>query len=140
MTTLSNQSKTKIFYAVILLAFLLFVTSAKIERFILLTIGKISTCNVNEVRSVGREQFTLIKYSFTIGKKKYRRTISLNNRTLSVESGNCLEGKYLPLLYYQRMGVTLSYVLILPKDFEDFHLPYPDSLKWIIPLLKNASP
>ena len=140
MATLSNQSKTKIFYACILLAFLLFVASAKIARFILLTKGKISTCNVNEVRSVGRENFTLIIYDFTINKRIHRQSISLNNRTLNVESGRHLEGKCFPLIYYQRAGVTLSSILILPRDFKQLHLPYPDSLRWILPLLKKSSP
>lgn len=42
------------------------------------------------------------------------------------------ENRYFPVMYYPRWGGH-SQLLIRPSDFKDFNIPFPDSLKWVLP-------
>lgn len=41
-----------------------------------------------------------------------------------------MTGKYFPLIVHSD-SPALCKLLVLPKDFEEFHLDFPDSLQWI---------
>lgn len=40
-------------------------------------------------------------------------------------------GKYFPLIVHAD-SPALCKILVLPKDFEEFHLDFPDSLQWLL--------
>jgi hypothetical protein len=42
-----------------------------------------------------------------------------------------MRGKYFPLIVHAD-SPSLCKLLILPKDFEEFHLDFPDSLQWLL--------
>ena len=61
----------------------------------------------------------------------------------SIEGANVFEGltdrsefenRYFPVLYDTTLGTTQ--LLIRPTDFEAYHLPFPDSLKWVLKYIK----
>lgn len=42
---------------------------------------------------------------------------------------------YYPVMYYPGLGGH-SQLLIEPEDFKEYNIPFPDSLKWVLPYLK----
>ena len=44
--------------------------------------------------------------------------------------------RYFPVMYNPGWGGH-SQLLIVPEDFEKFNLPFPDSLEWVLPYLKQ---
>lgn len=48
----------------------------------------------------------------------------------SYNAGKFLMNKYFPVIYSQK-DITNHQILIEEKGFNDFELPYPDSLQWV---------
>lgn len=46
------------------------------------------------------------------------------------------ENRYFPVMYYPGLGGH-NELLIRPSDFKKYNLPFPDSLKWVLPYLKD---
>lgn len=74
-----------------------------------------------------------VTYQFSFENK-----IIENQHVLSVNSGiqNFFLGKTFPVVF-SKDHPEANEMLILPKDFARFNLPYPDSLKWVINLIEK---
>lgn len=135
--SLSNKVKTRIFYISVFVAFLSFIGYVKLGRYIVSINHSVSNCFIDEVRVVGREQFVSIDYHFDVKGKIYKGGGSYSQMVMKYENFKRLENKSLPVAYNKVFGHMSSYILILPKDYEEFNIPYPDSLKWILQSIKK---
>ncbi len=133
----SNRTKTRIFYTLIILLFLLFIGYNRWNRRSIQTNHKLSSCLIDKVKTVGREQYVLIKYHFSVDGKIYYSSVSYSQQQMSFENSKLLENKNFPVAYNIRSYNVLSYILIFPNDYKDFNIPYPDSLNWVLPLIKK---
>ncbi len=71
-----------------------------------------------------------LRYEFYYNGKK----IIDNNATGNFRGNRNFEDKYFPVMYDSELG--MSQLLITPADFEKYNIPFPDSLKWVLPYLK----
>lgn len=69
------------------------------------------------------------KYSFAYNGKLYESWSDARVHYLSD-----FIGKTFPVRYSPRLGI--GEMLITPRDFAKYDLPFPDSLKWVLPYLK----
>jgi len=72
-----------------------------------------------------------LKYEFYYKGKK----MVGNNATGSFIGNPEFEGKYFPVMYDPRLG--MSELLITPKDFKKHKMVFPDSLKWVLQYLNK---
>ena len=56
---------------------------------------------------------------------------------MSFENSKLLDNKNFPIVYNLKFNNMFSYLLIFPEDYSDFNIPYPDSLKWVLPLIRK---
>lgn len=59
-----------------------------------------------------------------------------NNAFPDFRGNKKFENRYFPVMYYPGMG-RHNQLLITPSDFKEFNLPFPDSLKWVLPYLND---
>lgn len=79
--------------------------------------------------AVGSKSFDL-KYEF-----KYAGNVIVSSNAIEKIRGlSIFEGKYFPVIYEN--GYGLSQILIDPDEFKKYNVPFPDSLKWVIPYFK----
>lgn len=79
----------------------------------------------------GAKMNVTIEYEFYYEGKKY----TANNAFNKFRGNQNFENRFFPVMYYPKLGGH-SQLLIEPSDFERFDLPFPDSLKWVLPYLK----
>jgi hypothetical protein len=91
--------------------------------------GKIIECKVHHRAALW------IKYSFT-----YRDEIYYNSQSLIIDlwKGNLFVNKSFPVIFSKNKP-NVNEILIFPKDFERYKMPYPDSLIWVNKLLDKSS-
>ena len=135
--SLSNKVKTRIFYTSIIVFLLGFVGYNKLCRYVVSINHSISNCFIDKVGIVGRERFVSIDYHFSVEGKVYRGGVSYSQLLMPYKNFKLLENKSFPIAYNKKFGHMLSYILIFPKDYKEFNVPYPDSLKWVLPLIKK---
>lgn len=135
--SISNKTKTIIFNGSIIVIFLAIIGYGKLYRNSIKTNHEISNCHIDEIRRVGREQYILIKYHFSLGRKVYKSEASFSQAMMSDENAKLLEDKNFPVAYNKKFGCMLSHILIFPDDYKEFNVRYPDSLKWVLPLIKK---
>jgi hypothetical protein len=70
------------------------------------------------------------KYSFVYKGKIYERWGDAR-----VDYSSDFIGKTFPVQYSPKLGI--GEMLITPRDFAKYGLPFPDSLKWVLPYQKN---
>lgn len=68
-----------------------------------------------------------VVYEFELNGKLYKRQNGYSN--IYTSKGNSLIGKYFPVIY-DANDTTNCMMLITPKNFRAFSLPFPDSLNW----------
>ena len=100
--------------------------------------GKATEAFIDEVKLVGRERFVRVKYHFSIKGKQCYDDAAFNQSEMSFENFKLLTNKTVPLAYKSRFVYTLSFPLIFPVDYKDFGVTFPDSLRWILPLIKKS--
>jgi hypothetical protein len=63
-----------------------------------------------------------------------------NNQSLIIDlwKGNLFVNKNFPVIF-SKNKTNVNEILIFPKDFEKYKLPYPDSLIWVKKLLDKSS-
>ncbi|WP_018626678.1 hypothetical protein [Niabella aurantiaca] len=57
------------------------------------------------------------------------REIKVSPSSVEVPTGRFLVNHYVPAMYSKKHNKL--WLLLLPKDFKEYSLPYPDSLRWI---------
>jgi len=57
------------------------------------------------------------------------KEIDVSPSSIEAPTGRFLVNHYLPAMYSKKHNKL--WLLLLPKDFEEYGLPYPDSLRWI---------
>ncbi len=134
---LSNKNKTRIFYISMAVLFLLFISFVRGIRHLLIQKHEITNCFIDEIKTVGREQSVRIKYHFFVDGRLHNSDVAFGQKYMSYENFKSLKNKEVPVAYHYKFGVMVSYILIFPDDYADFNIPFPDSLKWILPLIKN---
>ncbi len=79
--------------------------------------------------AVGSKSYNL-KYEFT-----FKNEVKVSSNAIEKIRGlKNFENKYFPVIYED--GYGLSQILIDPADFKKYHIPFPDSLKWVMPYFK----
>jgi hypothetical protein len=73
-----------------------------------------------------------LKYEFYYKGKKINGASPFN----TFRGNPDFENRSFPVMYYPGLGGH-SQLLIEPEDFKKFDLPFPDSLKWVLPYLKE---
>ncbi len=134
---LTNKTKTRIFYISAIMFIVAFIWFARFTRHYLEADHEIANCFIDEIKTVGREQYVLVKYQFNVNGKAYKSSASFSQKIMSFENFKLLENKSVPAAYNLKYGKMLSYILIFPDDYKDFNVPFPDSLNWILPLMKK---
>jgi hypothetical protein len=67
-----------------------------------------------------------LRYEFYYNGEKIIRDNAFND----FRGNRDFEGKYFPVMYDPKLGS--SQLLIVPSDFKKFHIPFPDSLQWVL--------
>jgi hypothetical protein len=75
-----------------------------------------------------------INYTFKIGDKEYKNTGLYPN--VYASKGDNLVGKSFPVVY-DKDDENNNMMLITPKNFERFNIPFPDSLEWVLKYLQQ---
>jgi hypothetical protein len=73
-----------------------------------------------------------LKYEFYYNGKKIIGANAFNDFRGNLDFLN----RFFPVMYYPGLGGN-SQLLIGPEDFKEFYLPFPDSLKWVLPYLNR---
>ncbi len=134
---LTNKTKTKIFYTAVVVLIVALIGYAKNSRRLLEANHEVTNCVVDEVKTIGREQVIGVKYHFFVAGKTYKSDASFSRAQMSYENFKLLEDKSFPVAYNLKYFDFSSFILIFPKDYKDFNVPFPDSLNWILPLIKK---
>jgi hypothetical protein len=71
---------------------------------------------------------TYVHYTFSVAGKTYEGDY---NSQVLFQKLDTLNGKYFPLMYWNKYPDIGSHLLITPYSFHQYNLPYPDSLKWV---------
>lgn len=128
---LSNKLKTIIFYIIITLLIPIYYFFAKNERTNLLKEHNIGSCVIDNIKTVGREQIISVKYHFNFENNLYHGESVYNRKEIKFENIKLLNNKSFPVIFKKRMYGMSSIILIFPKEFNDFSIPFPDSLKFV---------
>jgi len=136
----TNKTKNRIFYTGVVLLLISFLAFAKYSRLILKESHLVTNGFIDGVRIVGRERFVRVDYHYFIDGRKYSANSSFNPNQMSYENFRLLKKKKIPVVYHKGAIRTISFPLIFPGDYEDFNVPFPDSLKWILPLIRSDLP
>lgn len=89
--------------------------------------NKIEKARVYDTGGNGKGSIT-IYYMFSVNNMPYKGTYYTSR--ISSNDGIKFKGKYIPVLFSIN-DPDNNAGLLLKKDFEEYNLPYPDSLKWI---------
>ena len=124
------MKKKKITLAVIIIVFLLIFLFIKFREFNLTNNGIL--LNAKTLEWAGSSKMGMdLKYEFYyMGEKKEDA-----NAFPKIWGLHDFEGRYFPVMYDPKLG--MSQLLIEPSDFKRFNLPFPDSLKWVLPYFKE---
>jgi hypothetical protein len=60
----------------------------------------------------------------------YKGSIKSVSANSGVKKKNIFVGKYFPMAYSPKLN--MGQILITPKDFKDYNIPFPDSLNWVL--------
>jgi hypothetical protein len=73
-----------------------------------------------------------IDYSYKLNDKEYKATLAITTFELSAyDCNNYFIGTSFPVVY-SPSNPSNSILLIRPKDFKRFGVPFPDSLRWVL--------
>lgn len=133
---MNNKTKTRLFYSGVLLFILMFIGFARWNRYLLQTDRLQTSGVVYNIRRTGRANMVRIAYRYTVNNSTYKSTTIYSEKKLSRENWGALINKSFPVVYHRKMKF-LSVMLISPEDFQEFGVPFPDSLKWVLPLFKE---
>jgi hypothetical protein len=133
----SNKIKTKIFAISVVLLFAVFIAYARYCKYLLVSDHKVAIGHIDNELIRGREQHIVIKFHFTVDGKIYKDEATFSQRFMSFENAKLLDDKDIPLVYNDKLHTMLSYLLIFPDEYDEFRIQYPDSLKWILPLIEK---
>ena len=131
----TNKIKTKIFYASMIILALLFFLFARYSRWLLEKNHLVTIGYIDDVKIIGRERFVNIKYHYLANGDTCFDDASFNQRQITYEKFKLLNKKWIPVVYHKSATRLISCPLIFPNDYKDFNVPFPDSLKWILPLI-----
>ena len=96
---------------------------AHLKKYKGLTTGKIVDFRKDYRGSGG----TLV-YEFELNGKIHRRENGYSN--IYTSKGNSLVGRYFPVVY-DTSNIANCLMLVTPKNFDAFSMPFPDSLNWV---------
>jgi len=77
-----------------------------------------------------------IDFSINVKGKNYKSSSSYSTSEIKIELLQHLRKKTLPVLYYPP-NPSISMLMAFPKDYKRKGYSFPDSLKWILPYLKD---
>ncbi len=107
---------------------------SKLEKKHLITTGLIYDWESGGKSSPGSKY---INYEFYLGSKKIKGERMYSNESLKLSFvENYLINKYFPIVYSPEYPKN-SAILITPKDFAQFEIPFPDSLNWVLPYING---
>ena len=134
------NDRKNIFVSVVITLFILFVavcffiskSNEKSLKAIILKDSIIVTGQVDSFHPSGNKYSCTIQYSFLLGV----HTFSKESSSYKYEPLNRhLVGKTFPVIVNIRND-KYNRILILPEDFKEFGIPFPDSLQWVKDILK----
>ncbi len=107
-------------------------------RYLQETDHRITSGRVYEVRRTGRAYITRVDYIFEVNGKTYNGNGIYSENTLPLANTGILLGKTFPVIYYTGMPALANSILLLPDDdCQQYGISYPDSLKWVLPLMEK---
>lgn len=133
---MDNKRKNKLFYLGVLLLLLVLFCIAKYSQYLLKKEYNISNAYIYSIRRTGRSDMLLISFNFNADGKIYKSSSTYSGKTIPLENIHSLTHRHFPVMYYP-LFPKINTLLLLPIDFEQYGLPYPDSLKWVLPLIKK---
>lgn len=133
-------SKEKIQVFSILFTFLIgivvygFWSRNRLEKEHLIGNAKIYHCQNGAKGNAGT---TFLDYQYIINDKEFKATGAYLAEEIKYYIGNdFFVNKTFPIVYYPPRP-SISRILITPRDFSDFNMPFPDSLKWVLQYYKK---
>jgi len=75
-----------------------------------------------------------LDYSFQFQSKTYSGSTA--ERGIINSDGSTFIGKSFPVMFSTK-DTSNNKLMVTPKDFEDYHYEYPDSLKWMLDYLQR---
>jgi hypothetical protein len=95
----------------------------------------VNGATVNSFSATGRiGSGYFLDYSFQLQSKIYSGSTA--ERNIINSGGSTFVGKFFPVMYSSK-NPSNSKLMVTPKDFEDYHYEYPDSLKWMLQYLRQ---
>ncbi len=74
-----------------------------------------------------------LKYDFEYNRKKYKKIGNSNGKSSDYEAiYKYVINRTFPVLINKINPQEYSKLLVVPEDFQEYGLPFPDSLKWIL--------
>lgn len=70
-----------------------------------------------------------ITYQFKVDEKEFKNVGAFGN--IYTSEGQNFVNKHFPVAY-EKNNVSNNQLLISPKQFNEFNLPFPDSLEWVL--------
>lgn len=87
---------------------------------------------VSDVSQIAKSVGASVRYSYSVNRHSFEHSAGVFS--LSPASPESFIGRSFPIAY-DTLNPSNSQLLLTPQDFLIFHLPYPDSLKWVLPYL-----
>ncbi len=116
---------------IFLCCFILFAASyTSISKYDLIYNGKLITGTVVDISNHSKSSLEDLVFNYmSDGKQKKSST------SLSIKQPNQLIGKSFPVIISTVTGQTE--LLVTPMQFKKYRLPFPDSLKWVLPYVRT---
>jgi hypothetical protein len=89
----------------------------------------------SEKFSSGNEKYFSYQYSYSVNGEMYYGAVE--TRSLALNEEDIFSKRIRFPLVYQTGNPRNHSLLITPRDFSYFGLPYPDSLQWLLPYVRD---
>lgn len=132
-----NKKNGRIYSVIVLAILLLLGFYLRHSLYILEKHHTITSGTVDEVKITGRDRALSVKYHFVENGNVHNSSITLWQSEIKYENLKIITGKSFPVAYNLKNYGLRSYILIIPAEYEYYHLDFPDSLKWLLPMFKK---
>ena len=87
-------------------------------------------------RFSGRGGWRYMDFTMEVNGKKYNGSSPYKDSDFAPGGLREIRGKSFPVIYHPDYP-SINSLLILPSEFKEAGLPFPDSLKWLLPYLEK---
>lgn len=94
---------------------------------------------ITKIVPIHKSTLRKIYYNYTIHEKQYSGTYAYGlefNRNINKLDFHVIYEKSIPVII-EKENPENSVMLLHPKEYKEYRLSFPDSLRWILPLLKK---